>query len=164
MQNSNFYVRPLESKDKNWVKQFMSERWVAEFVVAHGEIFHPHRLPGFMAIQNEGEIGLVTYSIIGENCEIITLDSLQPSIGIGSALIDAVKTAAILSQCKRIWLITTNDNLNALRFYQKRDFVLVKIHRNAMEITRKHKTIPLMGANGISIRDEIELEIILEKS
>ncbi len=161
MQNLNFHIHPLESKDKNWVKQFISDRWGAKFIVAHGEIYYPHKLPGFVALHEKEKIGLLTYSIRDRNCEIISLDSLQPSIGIGSTLVDAVKTAALESQCKRIWLTTTNDNLNALSFYQKREFILVTIHRNAVAIARKYKPIPSIGANGIPVRDEIELEIIL---
>jgi DNA-3-methyladenine glycosylase I len=163
MAKLNFCIRQLDPSNNNWVAQFISERWGAELIVAHGEVYYPHELPGFVAIQGEEKIGLTTYIIRQRNCEIISLDSLQPSIGIGSALIDAVKTVALQSQCRRIWLTTTNDNLNALRFYQKRGFVLVKVHRNAVEIVRKHKAIPLIAANGIPIRDEIELEMILEK-
>jgi RimJ/RimL family protein N-acetyltransferase len=78
------------------------------------------------------------------------------------ALIEAVKNTARAAKCKRLWLITTNDNLNALRFYQKRGFVLVAVHRNALEISRQLKPeIPLFGADGIPLRDEIELEMIL---
>ncbi len=61
-----------------------------------------------------------------------------------------------------LWLTTTNDNLNALRFYQKRGFVLIKIHRNAVEIARQYKPIPLIGMDGIAVRDEIELELALK--
>ncbi len=52
--------------------------------------------------------------------------------------------------------------MNALRFYQKRGFVLVAIHRDALDISRKLKPeIPLIGNDGIPLRDEIELEMIL---
>jgi DNA-3-methyladenine glycosylase I len=85
-------------------------------------------------------------------------------MGIGTALIDAVKVAAAEAGCRRLWLVTTNDNMNALRFYQKRGFVLVKINRNAIEFARKLKLVPLIGAEGIPLRDEIELEIILGDS
>ena len=79
-----------------------------------------------------------------------------------SAEIEAVKEVACKAGCRRLWLITTNDNLNALRFYQKRGFALVAVHRNALEISRKFKPeIPLIGADGIPLRDEIELEMIL---
>jgi ribosomal protein S18 acetylase RimI-like enzyme len=93
----------------------------------------------------------------------VTIDTKQSSRGIGTALIEAVKNAAREANCKRLWLITTNDNLNALRFYQKRGFVLVAIHRNALARSRQLKPeIPLVGAGGIPLRDEIELEMVLE--
>jgi hypothetical protein len=60
-------------------------------------------------------------------------------------------------------LVTTNDNLNALRFYQKRGFVLVAVHRNALEVSRKLKPeIPLVGMDSIPLRDEIELEMMVD--
>ncbi len=158
-----FTVRPLDSNDQSWVARFVTEHWGAKFVVAHGEVYHPDRLPGFAAIQDEAKIGLVTYVIVGNSCEIVTLDSLQPSCGIGTALIEAVKSKARQAGCSRLWLITTNDNLNGLRFYQKRGFVLVAIHRNAMESTRQLKPVPLIGADGIPLRDEIELEMMLDQ-
>jgi hypothetical protein len=59
-------------------------------------------------------------------------------------------------------LITTNDNTAALRFWQKRGFKLLRVHRNAVEKSRKLKPeIPLTGNDGIPIRDEIELEMML---
>jgi ribosomal protein S18 acetylase RimI-like enzyme len=161
---AEFHVRPLDSSDTDWVKHFIAERWGAEFVVAHGTVFHPHVLPGFVAIQETEKVGLITFSIAGDSCEVVSLDSLRPSRGIGTALIEAIKTVAQQSRCKRIWLITTNDNLNALRFYQKRGFVLAAIHRNAMEMTRRLKPIPLIGEFGIPLRDEIELELTLKDS
>jgi GNAT superfamily N-acetyltransferase len=108
-------------------------------------------------------VGLVTYNIVDDSCEIVTLNSTYPSSGIGTALVEAVRDIAIKSACKRLWLITTNDNLNALRFYQKRSFVLVAVHRNALELSRKLKPeIPMIGNHGIPLRDEIELEMMLD--
>jgi ribosomal protein S18 acetylase RimI-like enzyme len=106
--------------------------------------------------------GLVTYHIAGNGCEIVTLDSLRPSLGIGTTLIESVKAAAGAAGCRRLWLITTNDNLHALGFYQKRGFRLAAVHPGAVNESRKLKPeIPLIGNDGIPIRDEIELEIVL---
>jgi len=105
---------------------------------------------------------LVTYRINGNKCEIVTLNCLVEGAGIGSALIDTVREMAISAHCKRLWLITTNDNTKALRFYQKRGFSLVAIYPNALEQSRQLKPeIPLVGNDGIPIRDEIELEFSL---
>ena len=159
----NWYVRPVHPEDRDWILQFMAERWGAHIVVVHDAIYRPSDLPGFVAVQEEKRVGLITYRVEGKGCEIVTLDSIRPSIGVGSALIEAVRKAAREAGCERLWLITTNDNLNALRFYQKRGFVLVAVHRNALERVRKLKPgIPLIGAEGIPLRDEIELEMILD--
>ena len=158
---SDFSIRPVDSDDGDWIAQFITERWGAEFVAAHYEVFHCRDLPGFIATEAERKIGLLTYKITGNDCEVVSLDSLRPCMGVGTGLIDAVRAAAAESGCKRLWLVTTNDNMNALRFYQKRGFVLVKINRNAIEFARNLKPVPLIGADDIPLRDEIELEMIL---
>ena len=83
-------------------------------------------------------------------------------IGVGSALLEAMKKKAREFGCRRMWLITTNDNLPALGFYQKQGFHLVRVYPNAMERSRKlNPTIPLVGIDGIPLRDELELEVLL---
>jgi N-acetylglutamate synthase-like GNAT family acetyltransferase len=158
---SDFCIRPVDSDDGDWIAQFITERWGAEFIAAHYEVFHCRDLPGFIAAEGEKKVGLLTYKVVAGDCEIVSLDSLRPCAGIGTSLIDAVKRAAVESGCRRLWLVTTNDNMNALRFYQKRGFSMVKINRNALEFARKLKPVPLIGADGIPLRDEIELEMML---
>ena len=155
-------MRPLTTEDSEWVRQFIIEHWGDTFVVAHGKVYHPQTLPGFVAILKGNRVGLLTYSLEDENCEIVTIDSTKPGIGIGMLLIKAVAQAAREAGCKRLWLITTNDNLHALRFYQKRGFTLVTVHRNAVDVTRQLKPrIPLIGNDRIPLHDEIELEMML---
>ena len=159
---SNFSIHPVESSDKDWVKQFIAEHWSADIVVSRGVIHHPHDLSGFVAIQDKRRVGLITHNIENSSCEIVTLDSVQQSLGVGTALIKEVEKVARQSGCKRLWFVTTNDNLNALRFYQKRGFVLAAVHINELEKSRKLKPeIPLTGIDGIPLRDEIELEKML---
>jgi len=158
---ARFNIRPLERDDCAWVARFTREQWHAEFAVVHGAIFRPDELPGFVAL-DDNPIGLITYHLDGDACEIVSLNSLEPKCGVGSALIERVVKVARESGCRKVWLITTNDNLNALGFYQKRGFVLVAVHRDAVNASRQIKPeIPLLGENGIPIRDEIELEMIL---
>jgi ribosomal protein S18 acetylase RimI-like enzyme len=155
-------IRPVTNAERTWVRDFIIRHWGAEIVIVHGAVYRPHELPGFIAYYGDAKIGLVTYQIDGDACEIVTLDSMRENIGVGTALIKAVKDVAQLAKCKRLWLITTNDNLHALRFYQKRGFFLVAVHRNALDASRKIKPqIPLIGDDGIPLRDEIELEMAL---
>jgi GNAT superfamily N-acetyltransferase len=159
---SDFTIRPIHAGDRDWIRQLIHERWAAEFVVVHGATFHPDELPGFLAETAAAKAGLITYSITGEGCEIVTLDSLSPQKGIGGALIESVRAAAQRAGCRRLMVVTTNDNLTALRFYQRKGFVLAALRPNAMKETRKRKPVPLLGGDGIPIRDEIELERILD--
>ena len=115
-----------------------------------------------MIIDNDQLIGLVTFNIKNDDCEMVTLNSIKENIGLGTKLINSVIEDARSRSCKRVWLITTNDNLSAIRFYQKRGFNLVAVHKNALENSRKLKPeIPLIGNDGIPIHDEIELELLL---
>jgi GNAT superfamily N-acetyltransferase len=159
-----FLVRPLTADDAGWVERFTIEHWGSPIVIAHGAAYQPAELPGFLALHEGVRAGLVTYRKSDEDFEIVTLNSLSPELGIGSALLSAVLEVARRTPVGRVWLITTNDNIKALAFYQKRGFQLAALHRNALEKSRALKPrIPLIGMNGIPIRDEIELEYIIER-
>ena len=156
-------LRRLTSDDLSHLRQFWVEYWGADFMVVHGEIYRPEQLSGFVAEADNEWIGLITFVIRDHEMEVTSLDSLREGKGIGTQLMDAVVDEARQQNCKRLFLITTNDNLNAFGFYQRRGFELVKIYRGAMNESRKIKpSIPLIGANNIPLRDEIELEMILK--
>ena len=171
-----FTIRPLEREDREWVAHFLDERWGTTQIVSRGRAVYGHLLPGFIAERSletadeaEGDdepsaenIGLITLHIGELECEITTLDSLDESMGVGSALVEAVENWAREAGRRRLWLVTTNDNLEALKFWQKRGYVLVAVHRNAIAKARRVKPqIPITGLHGIAIRDEIELEKII---
>ena len=125
----------------------------------HNEIIRYDEVDGFVY---DDWTGVVTFIIKGQECEITSLNSLLEGKGIGIALIDEVLREAKEMKCRRVFLITSNDNLHALGFYQRRGFELVAVHRGAISESRKVKpTIPLIGENNIPLRDEIELEILL---
>jgi GNAT superfamily N-acetyltransferase len=157
-----FQIRPLDKGGRDWVVSLLKEWWAGPTQVTRGRVIRADELPGFVAVEEGKPSGLITYRIDGTECEIVTMNSLVEGKGAGTALIDAVTDTAAKAGCKRMWLITTNDNTSALRFYQKRGFRLVAVHRNTIEASRKLKPeIPLTGNDGIPIRDEIELEMIL---
>ena len=149
-------------QDASLIRDFWIEHWSGEFIVVHGEIYHPEGLEGFIALDGNQWVGLVTYKVLGGECEIVSLDSLREGEGIGSSLIEEVVQEAKRAGCGRLFLITTNDNLEALGFYQKRGFELVRVDRGAVNRSRKMKpSIPLIGLHGIPLRDELELEMSL---
>ena len=157
-------VRAVTPADAEWIRRHVTQVWRADIVVAHGEVFRPHELPGFIALSDGEAVGLVTYRIDGDGCEIVTIDSTRPGAGIGTTLINTVKEVALREGCRRLWLLTTNDNLRAIGFYQKRGFALVRVHVGAATEARRLKpSIPLIGFDGIPVRDDIELEMQLEQ-
>lgn len=188
MSDANFIVRPLERSDREWVAHFLDEHWGSTQIVSRGRTLYGHLLPGFVAerpmplpeeddttldddetaenpvVQMEKR-GLLTYNIEQQTCEILTLNSLDTGLGVGTALVEALVTAAQEAEIERIWVITTNDNLPALRFWQKRDFRMVKIYRDAVQEARRLKPqIPLVGIYDIPIYDQIELEYQLNNN
>jgi GNAT superfamily N-acetyltransferase/chloramphenicol 3-O-phosphotransferase len=155
-------VRPRETADDAWAQGVLAGRWGSSRVVSRGRLHDAMSLPGFVALLDSRLAGLATYRIDGPECELVTLDSTSEHHGIGSALIEAVKEAAKSRSCTRLWLITTNDNTPALRFYQRRGFSIVAAHAGAIEASRRLKPeIAVSGVDGIPIRDEIELSLDL---
>jgi len=156
-------LRRLTQDDLPRLRQFWIEHWGGEEMIARGNVYRPEQLEGFVIEDGDEWIGLLTFFIKDGECEVTSLDSLREGQGLGSMLIDKAIAESRARNCKRLFLITTNDNLNALGFYQKRGFEIVTIYRGAVNASRKIKPgIPLVGMNGIPLRDEIELEKVLK--
>jgi hypothetical protein len=76
-------IRPLVVSDRDWVGRYVRAHWGAPIVVVHGEVLRPDQLPGFVA-EHDGEcVGVVTYQIRDNACEIVSLDSDRPVYGRG---------------------------------------------------------------------------------
>ena len=157
-----FTIHPVQNSDKPWVLDIIRQ-WGADFIVTRGRKVYPAEIDGFYVADVSGaKIGLVTFEIRGDQCEIVTLDAFKKFGGVGTALTNRVREVAIARGCNRLWLITTNDNIDAIRFYQRRGFVIAAVHANAIAESRRLKpSIPQMGMHGIPIRDEIEFELRL---
>jgi GNAT superfamily N-acetyltransferase len=155
-------IQQINQMNRKNVNEFILKQWYSMVMVVHGESISLENADGWFASEDEIIIGLITYRIVNSEMEILSLDSLKENKGIGTSLLNKAVEAATNSGCSRIMLITTNDNLLALRFYQKRGFDMVRLYCNALEQSRKIKPeIPLFGNNGIPIKHEIELEMIL---
>jgi ribosomal protein S18 acetylase RimI-like enzyme len=160
--SASITIRPLNHGDRGWVDDLLTQSWGSARIVSRGVVHDAGALPGFAAELAGERAGLVTYRIEGSGCEIVSLDSLVERRGVGSRLLEAVVEAARAARCERIWLITTNDNLHALGFYQRRGFELAALHRGAIAHSRQLKpSISLVGMDRIPIRDELELELRL---
>lgn len=153
----NFIKINGENREK--VNDFVITNWGAPIMVTKGKVHYMCKLQGFIAAEKDNIIGLITYCINNGECEIVSLDSITENKGIGSSLIELVIQRALAEKCYRVWLITTNDNTKAIRFYQKRGFDMAAFFRNSVERSRKIKPeIPKQGNDNIPILHEIEFE------
>ncbi|MGD6969032.1 GNAT family N-acetyltransferase [Rossellomorea vietnamensis] len=156
-------IYSVEDIPKNKIIEFFKLHWGSPEMVISSGVYDCSILEGFAIVNVKGAIiGLITYIIKDKELEIISLDSIEEGKGIGTSLVQEVENLAIKKRCRLVKLITTNDNLSALKFYQKRGFILSHIINNAVDKARELKPeIPLIGNEGIPIRDEIELIKIL---
>lgn len=152
----------LDERYKPAVNRFIKDEWGGPFVVTRGNLFDSRELPGFVFSEEDALKGAILYQIENNECEIAVLFSLEEGKGIGTGLIHAVLDRARQNHCKRVWLITTNDNTHAIRFYQKYGFSLKAVHIDAIELSRNLKPqFPLKGYDEIPIKHEFKFEIFL---
>jgi len=152
-------VRPTTDADRAWIAERSQEIFNGVVVISRGVAHRPADLPGFVAWRGGERVGLATYLPEGKVCELVTIDALVEQQGVGTALLAAVEGAAREAGCRALWLVTTNDNLGALRFYQRRGFALAELHVGALERSRELKpAIPRVGDFGIPMNDELLLE------
>ncbi len=155
-------IYQIDQMNRDDIDAFIIRQWFSLQMVVHGESIDLSIADGWYACQDDEIIGLITYRISGDEMEILSLDSLRENQGTGTALLNKAISEARNNGITKIMLITTNDNLPALRFYQKRGFDMVRLFYNAVDQSRKLKPeIPLFGIDGIPLKHEIELEMIL---
>jgi GNAT superfamily N-acetyltransferase len=155
---SDLTVRAITMADRKAVVSMMQTLWGGSEIVVHDEVICPADLPGYIAEASAEIVGLITYRVAAGRCEVVSFDSLRPRNGIGTTLMAHVEVAAKTGGCSHVWLVTTNDNLRALRFYQKRGYRIISVDPGAVDRARAVKpAIPRIGAGGIPIRDELLL-------
>ena len=152
-------VRPCRAEDRAAVEAFLGEH-DALLVARRGELLDALDHPSWLAWVDDVLVGVATYVVDGEASELLTLHARDRFAGVGTALVDAVVTSAREAGCRRLCVVTTNDNVDALRFYQRRGFRLTQLRPGAVTGSREtlKPGIPTVGAHGIPLRDELELE------
>jgi GNAT superfamily N-acetyltransferase len=155
--HADLRVRALRDDERAWARSVLSSRW-GEMVIGGGREHRPATLPALVAEDGGERAGLASYLIEDTDCELVTVDALTVGGGIGGALVEAVADTARAAGCTRLRVFTTNDNLPALRLYQRHGFVLVAVHPDEIAVSRLRKPqISATGHAGIPIRDELVL-------
>lgn len=154
----------ITPQNRSQVNIFLKKHWYTTDMVICGEKIDMTKLKGIICTHENKIIALLTYRIKPDHiCEIISLDSLIENQGTATELIRKVLDIAQTSLCSCVRVITTNDNLKAIRFYQKRGFDMIRLYYNSVEKSRKLKpAIPLTGDDGIPLRHELEFEYRLK--
>jgi ribosomal protein S18 acetylase RimI-like enzyme len=156
-------VRELTTDDRAWVERLVSERFASFRIVSRGVVHDARALPGLISESDGAPVGLLQYRVVGEQFEVVILIAVPPRQGVGRFLLGEAEPIARSHGCKRLWLITTNDNTAAISFYRAIGWQQTAIHRGAMHESRRLKPeIPEFASDGTPIEDEIEFELLLE--
>ena len=152
-------VRRKDPADQAWTEEALSRWWCGTRILAHGEEFDAAQLPTLVAGDRHG---LLTYRVAPPVAEIVTLNAVRPRHGVGTALVEALAGELAAAGIREIRVTMTNDNLDALRFYQRRGFRIAAVSQGAVDAARRVKpTIPVVGNFGIPRHDELELVRVL---
>jgi GNAT superfamily N-acetyltransferase len=157
-------IRSVILEDQPWIRHLLSEHFASPRLVSRGVLHQADELPGLVAVRDGCPIGVVLYDLRGNQCEVVVLIAIEEGRGVATALLKAVTSVAIAASCRRMWLITTNDNTPAIDFYQRRGWTKVATYHGAVAASRRSKPeLPEIGRGGIPIRDEIEFELQLPR-
>jgi GNAT superfamily N-acetyltransferase len=153
-------IRPKEPRRDDEQVRALLARHHSLRVARLDVLMHPMENPALVANDTGRITGLLTYVLRPPDAEILTLHVEGRWRGVGTALVAAVEPIAARGGCRRLFLVTTNDNVDALRFYQRRGFRLAQLRPGAVDRSRAglKPEIPLTGAYGIALRDEIVLD------
>ncbi|MHC4224544.1 MAG: GNAT family N-acetyltransferase, partial [Planctomycetota bacterium] len=111
-------ARELTIDDSAWAERLVSERFASSRIVSRGVLHDARTLPGLIAESDGSPVGLLQYHVVGEQFEVVVLIAVRPRQGVGRFLLRSAQPISRSQGCKRLWLITTNDNRAALSFYR----------------------------------------------
>jgi GNAT superfamily N-acetyltransferase len=153
-------VRPVTTADREWIADIVTTAFGSVQIVSHGEIIEDASLLDGFAVEHDGRpIGCALVSVVDNVAELVALVTTYRGAGAGSALLDAVVDRARREGWSRLWLITSNDNTDAIRMYQRAGWSWTDFRRDAITRARAIKPeIPEIGNHGIPIRHELEFD------
>ena len=156
-------IRPIRLEERGELDRVIAKSWGSPYVVSRGSLYRVSELPCLLATDGDRWLGVAAYRLAAGACELVLLEAFERGHGTGTALLSAVVEQARAAGARRLWLVTTNDHVDALCFYQRRGLRLVRLWPDAVTQARKllKPEIPLTGDHGIAIRDELELDFPL---
>ena len=158
-------VQEIAPGDRSWVAEMLRQEWTSTSVARLGELIEAAHLPGYLATLGGGQrVGLALVAVRDRDYEVVAISTTEPRRGIGRALMERCLAEARAAGCRRVWLVTTNNNVAAIAFYQQMGLDLRALHRHAVAQAREIKpTIPVRDAVGVPIDHELEFELLLDE-
>jgi hypothetical protein len=141
-----------------WAEAAITDAFGGRQQARRGELVDVLELPWLIAERDGERLGLLLYRPDdGEGRgELAALATPVHGAGAGTALVRELRRRI---PDRPIWVVTTNDNTDALRFYQRLGFRLRELRAGAVDEARRtlKPTIPAVGRYGLPLRDELEL-------
>ena len=156
------FVREAAEADARATLELFHRDFRRTQVLAFGEMMDLAVLPAVVA-EMKGEIaGALAYRLLPDVLQIVALatDPMWQRSGVGGYLVAEVELMARRRGLGRVIFCTTNDNLPALYFYQRRDYRITELVAGAL--LPHIKPAFACGFAGIPVRDEIRLEKVLQ--
>ena len=158
-------IRDFEQRDHEWADRLIGGFQGGDRMVARlGELLDPLEQPGIVAERDGTPVGVLTVVESDGGLEVLSLVAAQRRVGVGTRLLETALRVAVASHVPRLWLVTTNDNLPAIRFYLSRGMRVARVHAGGATQDRAalKPGLPETGNDGIPIRDYVELELPVE--
>ncbi|MFM6850419.1 MAG: GNAT family N-acetyltransferase [Terrabacter sp.] len=156
-------IRPLAASDRRWARGRLVRDWSSTYVARRGELIDATGLPGYVALLGGRRSGMALVDVRDDALEIVVLSASRRRRGVGRALVEGCVAEARHRGCRRVWLVTTNNNIGAISFYQHVGMDLCAFHRYAVRAARELKpSLPLRDEVGLPIDHELEFEIRLD--
>lgn len=156
-------VRDFAPADRSWAARLLGAYGGGvPHMARFGELLNPLEHEGIVAERDGRPVALLTVSESEKGLEVLTLHSDVEGIGAGSRLLETALRVAVASHAARLWLVTTNDNLRAIRWYLRRGMRVARVLPGGVDADRasvKPEIPPTNPDNGLPIRDYVELEL-----
>jgi GNAT superfamily N-acetyltransferase len=141
--------------DQNYLGRLWKRAWGGHIIWAAGKAHDLRELPTLLASWQGRRAGAVSYRVAGYTGEIVSLNAYPRRRGVGRALLLAAEKELENAGARLSWLITSNDNVDAVVFYQRLGYRLLAVHPGAIDRARLQKpAIPRTGHYGIELHDE----------
>ena len=153
-------IRPITPQDREWVADVIGTAFGSVRLMSNDHLIDDASLLDGYAAEVDGRaIGCALLNEVDGDTELVALVSTYRGAGVGSALLEAVVERGRRDGWKRLWLVTSNDNTEAIRMYQRAGWDWTEFRRDAITRARTIKPeIPDTGNHGIPIRHEIHFE------